>query len=153
MVDILFSQLTAWHWVTICALFLTLEMMLGAGLFLLWLGISALVPALLKSLLPALNTHMQLGIFALTATVSVLDWYAYLKKFPSHNKKVASTLNRRSSRYVGKVLTLETPIVHGKGQIQLEDSFWTIEGPDVAAGQKIKIIAAEGLILKVKPEL
>ncbi len=42
-------------------------------------------------------------------------------------------------------------IEHGSGRIRLGDSEWIARGPDVAAGERVRVSGSEGAILLVEP--
>jgi membrane protein implicated in regulation of membrane protease activity len=140
--------LAAWHWVSLGAVFLILELFLGANFFLVWLAVSAFITALLGVLPSHLTWQTQVLVFALISGVSVALWSIYLKKHPLKHPK--TTLNRRANRYIGTVVTLETAMINGRGKIRLEDSWWSIEGDDLAVGDKVQVIGTHGTVLKVK---
>ena len=45
---------------------------------------------------------------------------------------------------------IDEPIRDGFGRLALGDSVWRIAGPDLAAGQKVRIVGADGAVLKVE---
>jgi membrane protein implicated in regulation of membrane protease activity len=55
----------------------------------------------------------------------------------------------RGQRYVGRVFTLDEPIVNGRGKIRVDDTTWNIEGADLAAGVSVEVTSVDGTILKV----
>ena len=59
-------------------------------------------------------------------------------------------LNRRTEGYVGRVFTLDKPIVDGVGTIHIDDTIWRVRGPDCPAGSRVKIASAEGSNLLVE---
>src|SRR5262249_60393632 len=59
-------------------------------------------------------------------------------------------LNRRAEGYVGRVFTLDKPIIDGVGTIRIDDTVWRVSGPDCPAGSRVKISRAEGADLKVE---
>ena len=59
-------------------------------------------------------------------------------------------LNRRQMGYVGRSFTLNQPIVNGRGKLTIEDTMWEIEGPDLAAGTRIKVTAVKDMTLVVE---
>ncbi len=59
-------------------------------------------------------------------------------------------LNRRQLGYVGHSFTLKEPIVDGRGRLSIEDTLWDIEGPDLPAGTRVTVTAADGPRLKVQ---
>ena len=45
-------------------------------------------------------------------------------------------LNRRAEALVGRVFTLEKPIVDGVGTVRIDDTVWRVTGPDSPAGTR-----------------
>ena len=58
-------------------------------------------------------------------------------------------LNRRTAALIGRVVPLQTAIVHGRGRVQIADAFWDVEGPDLPAGTPVRVLSAEGMTLRV----
>jgi hypothetical protein len=46
---------------------------------------------------------------------------------------------------------LSTPIVAGRGRVQIADAFWDVEGPDLPAGARVRVIGVRGMTLEVRP--
>jgi hypothetical protein len=59
-------------------------------------------------------------------------------------------LNRRAESYVGRIFTLDNPIVDGVGRVRIDDTIWRVTGPDSAAGSRVRIVRAEGANLFVE---
>ena len=59
-------------------------------------------------------------------------------------------LNRRADGYVGRVFTLDKPIVDGVGTVRIDDTVWRVSGPDCPAGSRVKIARADGVSLLVE---
>jgi membrane protein implicated in regulation of membrane protease activity len=88
-------------------------------------------------------------LFAFLAVVSVVigrRLYAGPAMEPADNP----FLNRRQMGYVGRSFTLNQPIVNGRGKLTIEDTMWEIEGPDLAAGTRIKVTAVKDMTLVVE---
>ena len=45
---------------------------------------------------------------------------------------------------------LEKPIAEGRGRIRLDDTTWTVSGPDLPAGARVKVIGSSGGQLTVE---
>ncbi len=45
---------------------------------------------------------------------------------------------------------LDEPIRDGSGRLALGDTTWRVTGPDLAAGAKVRIVEADGAVLKVE---
>jgi membrane protein implicated in regulation of membrane protease activity len=42
-------------------------------------------------------------------------------------------------------------IEHGSGRVHIGDSEWNVRGPDVAAGERVRITGTDGATLLVEP--
>jgi inner membrane protein len=141
------EQLTYWHWFILAAILIILEMF-APGAFLLWIGIAASVVGAVLYFVPGMSWEFQFILFSLAAVGSILAWRGYRSKHPVTTDE--PTLNRRGAQYVGRVFTLDTPIVDGIGKIRVDDSTWKIEGADCPAGTKVKVVGIENTVLKVE---
>ncbi|MNV39034.1 Inner membrane protein YbbJ [compost metagenome] len=63
----------------------------------------------------------------------------------------APLLNRRAEQLVGRVVLLDQDIVAGKGRAKVDDAFWVVDGPDLPAGSAVRVVAVDGMTLKVQP--
>ena len=59
-------------------------------------------------------------------------------------------LNRRADRFIGHEAVIDEPIKDGFGRLALGDTIWRIAGPDLAAGQKVRVVGSDGAVLKVE---
>jgi membrane protein implicated in regulation of membrane protease activity len=143
------TQLDFWHWWVVAFVFLIIEVF-APGVVFLWLAIAAGLVGFLLLALPETSWQIQLIVWAVLSVVAVSSDHAYLKRRPIESDQPA--LNRRGEQYVGRMFTLDEPIVNGLGKIRVDDSTWKIEGDkDLPSGTKIKVTAADGTVLKVEP--
>ena len=147
MMDELLRNLAPWHWALLGIVLVILEI-LAPGIYLLWLGIAAGLVGGLLWLFPELGWQAQFIAFAILSIASVALGRAWLARNPSPTDEL--TLNRRGEQYIGRVVTLEEPIVNGLGKIRLDDTTWKIEGPDCEAGSRVRISGTEGVVLRVE---
>ena len=143
----LFPFLGNWVWFVAAGIFLMLEL-LSPGVFFIWLGIAAAITGIIDNL-HDLPWQGELVLFAFLAVVSVVigrRLYAGPAMEPADNP----FLNRRQMGYVGRSFTLNQPIVNGRGKLTIEDTMWEIEGPDLAAGTRIKVTAVKDMTLVVE---
>lgn len=138
-------HLLYWHWWIIGLALLSLEMLLPTEYVLVWMGFSAIVTGLLAWVLP-LNWQIELVLFGV---LSIVSYFAYRKLRPTIESD-KPTLNRRGHSYIGRVFTLNEPIVNGIGKVHVDDSQWRIAGPDTPAGSRVRVIEADGTTLKVE---
>lgn len=123
--------------------------MLVAGFGLLWFGAAALLVALSTMVFPEMGWIVQLILFSVLSLVTVPIG---LKVFPTHAKDTDEPLlNDRLSQMIGRVAVLEDPIIGGEGRGRFGDTLWRIQGPDLAAGSTIRVIAAQAGVLSVEP--
>lgn len=141
-------QPTFWHWWVLGVLLLAVEMLIPGAIFL-WMGIAAGAVGVLLLMLPALGLKVQLAIFAVLSIVAVALARVYLRRNPLTSDQ--PSLNRRAAQYVGRVLTLNEPIVNGMGSVRVDDSTWRVQGPDCPAGTVVEIVQADGPVLFVRP--
>jgi len=136
-----------WHW-WILALALIIVEMFVPGTFFLWMGISAIAVGLIAWLIPAMGWEFQLMLFAILSLVSIVAWRVYQRRHPDESDQPA--LNRRGEQYIGRVFVLETPIENGFGKVRVGDTLWRVRGADAAAGNRVKVIGTEGVLLLVE---
>ncbi|MES9959155.1 MAG: NfeD family protein [Sedimenticola sp.] len=141
------ENLSYWHWWVAAVVLVILEVF-SPGAFFLWLGVSAGITGLILLLMPDLSWQLQLMLFALFSVVSIIVWHLFLKRHPIQSDQPA--LNRRGEQYVGRLFTLEEPVVNGQGKIRVDDSTWKITGADCMAGTRVRVTGVEGVVLKVE---
>ena len=137
-----------WHW-WILALALIIAETFLPGTFFLWMGVSALVLGVIAWLIPAMGWEMQLMLFAVLSLVSIVGWRMYQRRHPDETDQ--PSLNRRGEQYIDRIFTLETPIENGFGKVRVGDTLWRVKGGDLAAGTKVRVTAADGIVLVVEP--
>lgn len=146
MMDLL-QEATYWHWWVLGVVLIILEI-ISPAVFFLWMGISAGVVGLLVLLFPSMGWEFQMLLFAAFSVVSIVFWRNYLKKHPTESDQ--PKLNRRGEQYVGRLFTLEEPVVNGFGKIRVDDSTWKIAGDDCLEGTKVQVTGVDGVVLKVE---
>lgn len=140
-------QLVPWHWWVAGIILVILEMLAPMG-HTLWLGISAMIVGTLLWLFPGLGWKLQMLIFAVLSILSVILY----KKIIGDKPQITDSpdLNRRADRYIGRVFTIEEPIVNGIGKIKVDDSTWRVSGSDQPAGTTVKVVSVSGSTLQVE---
>ena len=145
----LIASLGAWNWIILGGILLAVEL-IAPGTFILWLGVSAILVGLISFAIDW--SWQEQGVaFAILAIASLVFWWKLVR--PRRHDKEASDqpfLNRRAQGFVGRVFTLDKPIVDGAGTVRIGDSIWRVTGPDCAAGSRVKIARADGAMLFVE---
>jgi inner membrane protein len=136
-----------WHWL-ILGLALAVIEVLAPGTFFLWLGIAAGVTGLAVLAIPGIPWQLQLILFGVLSIVAVVAGRIWLRRHPMDTDD--ATLNRRGEQYVGRIFTVEQPIVNGRGTVRVGDSPWLADGPDLPAGSRVKVTGVAGTVLKVE---
>ena len=142
----MFVTLGTWNWLIFGLLLMGLEL-LAPGVFLFWLGLAALLVGLLSF---AINPswQLQLLMFAVFAAAAVPLWRRLARRDTGASPS-NPFLNKRADALVGRVFTLEKPIVDGAGTVRIDDTIWRVAGPDAPAGSRVRIVRADGASLTV----
>ncbi|MBN9580224.1 MAG: NfeD family protein [Afipia sp.] len=143
----LVAALGTWNWLVLGLVLMGIEVF-APGVFMLWLGLAALIVGLL-SFAVAWSWQAQVIVFALLAAAMVPLWRHLARRGAAASDK--PFLNRRAEGLIGRVFTLETPIVDGVGTVKIDDTVWRVAGPDAPAGLRVKIVSADGASLRVGP--
>jgi membrane protein implicated in regulation of membrane protease activity len=136
-----------WHWWVVAAALGALDMLAQSGFFL-WLGVAALVVGLMVFAFPALPLSTQLLAFAVLSVAAVVAMRTVLKR--TEQVSALPNLNRRGQQYIGQLLFLESPIVNGRGRVRVGDTLWSVEGPDLPEGSRVRVISSDGTLLLVE---
>lgn len=144
------NQNPALWWLGFAIALLVVELLTGTLLFL-FLSAGASLLVLLTWALD-ISAATQAIVFAVAAVVLVAAWRRFR---PNPGDKVeqragAVGLNNRLAGFVGREAVLDEPVANGKGRIRLDDSYWNVVGDDLPAGSRVRIVAVEGMILRVQ---
>ena len=140
------GDLEPWTWLILGLLLVGLET-IAPGVFLLWLGIAAILTGLLDYAF-GLSWQAAFVAFAILSVASVLVGRALTRRGMRGGD---NSLNRRGDALVGRRFRLDVPIVAGEGRIRVDDSVWRVVGPDLPAGQEVTVLRIEGATLTVGP--
>lgn len=146
-----FSGFGMWNWFILGAALLAIEI-LAPGVYLLWLGIAAIITGLVSFLLE--NTGIwvwqtQVLTFLALSIICVLIGRRVFLTSGSHDTD-EPLLNQRERQLVGRTATLEEAIREGRGRIRLGDTLWRVTGPDLPAGTQVRVIEAQSGQLTVE---
>jgi inner membrane protein len=141
-----FVSLGVWNWFILGVLFLLVELA-APGVFMLWFGVAAIMVGVI-SLTVQWGWQAQIISFAVLSIACIPIWRYFARKVESPVDQ--PFLNQRAQGYVGRVFTLDKPIVNGVGSIRIGDTFWRVSGPDLPAGSRVKIAHADGADLVVE---
>jgi membrane protein implicated in regulation of membrane protease activity len=141
----LLSILGTWNWLIIGVVLMGIETF-APGVFMLWLGLAALIVGLLSFGI-VWSWQTQIIVFAVLSIAMVPLW----RNFSRRNARPTDKpfLNKRAEGLIGRVFTLEKPIVDGVGTVKIDDTVWRVSGPDTPAGSRVRIVSADGAMLTV----
>ncbi|TXL76312.1 NfeD family protein [Vineibacter terrae] len=137
-----------WWWWAAAAVLLVCEMALPGVIFL-FLAIGAVLVGVVLLLAPSTGLEIQLLIFAVTSVGAALGLRPILAQ--RLQTKAHATLNARAAALIGQVVTLDEPIINGRGRARVADGSWNVRGPDMVAGAEVRIVRVEGAELVVEP--
>ena len=136
-----------WVWLTLGLVLAGLEMLVP-GVYLIWLAVAAIITGVLTGLFD-LSLPMQVIDFVFLALILAFSAKRFLRDKPIESAD--PLMNRRGARMVGETALVVQAIEHGSGRVHIGDSDWIARGPDVAAGERVRIVGSEGASLLVEP--
>lgn len=134
-----------WNWMILAAILFVLEVT-APGIFFMWFGLAAVATGLIAFALD-IGWQWQLVWFCLLSLAAVLLALKYLRKHPLHSER--PLLNERAVQHIGECFDLIEPIVNGRGSVKIGDSIWRVEGPELPRGARVRVLGADGTVLKV----
>ena len=150
MFDNLVVELGPWSWWLLGLVLLAAELVLP-GFFLVWIGLAGIIVGALSLLFwesAFWVWQVQWLVFAAVAVIVALLGRRY---FYNNNQVTDEPfLNQRGASLVGRTATLGEPISEGRGRIRLDDTYWTVTGPDLPVGTRVKVVASNGRDLTVE---
>ncbi|MER8503931.1 MULTISPECIES: NfeD family protein [unclassified Mesorhizobium] len=152
MFDRIVSELGPWSWMVLGLILLVMEV-IAPGIFMLWIGIAALLIGVVSLLIwdaGFWTWQVQVVAFLVLSLVS-----AYVGKRlvgGRHDETDQPLLNRRGAQMVGRTATLAEPIKNGRGRIKLGDTLWRVSGPDLPAGTQVRVTGAADTDLELTVE-
>lgn len=135
-------------WAVIAVVLIAAEA-IAPGAFLLWLGVAAAAVCLIVLVFPPdVPFVVQAGAFAVLSFLAIR--FLRLRWAGKQRDSDQPALNRRAEQLVNRVVPLMEAIENGRGRVQIADAFWDVEGPDLPAGTRVRIVGARGMTLLVR---
>lgn len=141
------ANLQYWHWWVLGIVCLAIEIFAPGAIFI-WFGASAVFLGFLLLMMPDLTWQVQITLFSALSMLSIISWAQYRKNVPEEN--AYPTLNKRGEELVGRIFTLDEPIINNFGKIRVDDTMWKINGSDAGVGQKVKVVSLDGTVLNIE---
>ncbi|MGH8055210.1 MAG: NfeD family protein [Stenotrophomonas sp.] len=121
---------------------------LAPGAFMLWMGVAAAAVFLTVWAFEGMTVLLQVILFVVLSFVSIQVYRTWFRKRDRQSEQ--PLLNRRAEQLVGRVVVLEQAIADGIGRAKIDDAFWVVAGPDLPSGSRVRVVAVDGMTLKVQ---
>lgn len=144
-------DLSYWHWWAFAVMLAAVEIIVPTT-YLLWPAISAAIVGLAVALIGQFDWRLQVLAFAVLAVVVTVIGSRWWRKQPEAQR--VSGLNARGARYVGRRLHLAKELADGRGQVQIDDTWWPARsesGEALRAGDMVEVVASDGAVLVMRP--
>jgi membrane protein implicated in regulation of membrane protease activity len=141
-----FWNLGAWNWFVVAVALFALESVVP-GVHFVWFGVAAVIVGALGLTLD-IAWEWQLITFAIISCITV--FFARRYAAPDVARSDEPDLNARAIQYVGRVVTVEEAIAHGRGKVRVGDTVWNAQGSDAPQGARVRITGTNGTCLLVE---
>jgi membrane protein implicated in regulation of membrane protease activity len=143
-------QFEWWQWLVGAVAMALLELAVPAFV-LIWFALGALLVALMILVLPLLTLTSQLAIWLVASLAMVFSWFKVFK--PGLHKTRIGTSDANVLGEVGLLARAVAPFEKGEVRFQKPllgtDTWPCIADNAIAAGERVKVIAVEGSMLKI----
>ena len=112
----MFVTLGTWNWLIFGVILMALEL-IAPGVFLFWLGLAALLVGLMLFAFDP-SWQVQILMFAVFAAAAVPVWRRLARSHAASSGN-SPFLNKRADALVGRVFTLEKPILLAASRLQI----------------------------------
>ena len=136
-----------WLWIALGLGLAALEMLVP-GVYLVWLALAALATGALAFVIDV-GLPLQIVEFVFLSLI-----FVYTARRIYGDQPIESDdplLNNRMARLVGQTGAVSHAIEHGEGRVRHGDSEWPARGPELAAGERVRITGFDGGTLIVEP--
>lgn len=141
-----------WMW-AILGIALILAELVVPSFVLIWFGLGALGMAILGFLLPGLSLTVQIFAWLVASVAMVVLWFKLFK--PEIYKSRAGMSDSNIIGEVGLLVREVAPFERGRVRFQKplvgSDVWDCIADQNIASGERVKVLAIEGSLLKVGP--
>lgn len=136
-------QLEQWHWWALCLASMVIAA-LKRGTFTLWLAFASGILGAVSWLTPETPTMYQLMLFVLLMMGGTVVSDYFVKQRPDDPPQ-PEEVRQAGERYIGRLITLETPIVNGFGALTIDGVEWRLRGEDTPIGGQVRVLDADGI--------
>ncbi len=137
-----------WLWMIGGVLLLIAEIIVP-GVFLIWIGIAALVTGMF-AILFGVGLAGELGLFALYSLIAVMAGRRFYAVTGGEGSN--PTLNDRAAQLIGRRVLVVSAVDEDEGRVRVGDSEWSARGGPAKPGERVRITGVEGNCLIVEAE-
>jgi membrane protein implicated in regulation of membrane protease activity len=134
-------------WAAVALLLFAAEA-IAPGAFMLWMGFAAAAVFVGVLVVPGISLLGQVAAFVVLSFISIQIYRTWFRQRARQSDK--PLLNRRAEQLIGVVVPLDQAIVGGRGRVKIGDAYWVVQGPDLAVAVPVRVIAVDGMTLKVQ---
>lgn len=138
--------LGGWAWWVLGLALLAVEVLVP-GIFMVWLGLAALIVGV-GALFVDWPWQFEVVGFVVLATALAFGGRRWERS--RSDTLPPSGINERAQGYLGRVVVLSDAIEHGHGRARVDDTIWRVSGPDLPAGSRVRVTGAKGALLEVE---
>ena len=149
MIERIVAELGPWSWWVLGLILLAAEILMP-GVFLIWIGIAAIIVGCLSLLFwndPFWLWQTQILVFAVLSVGAAVWGRRIMARSGESDEPL---LNKRGESLVGRTATLSEPISEGRGRIKIDDTMWVVSGPDLPVGARVRVVESIGRELRVE---
>lgn len=143
-------ELEWWHW-AVGGIVLILSELALPVFVLVWFGLGALVLALVVAVAPALDITAQLAIWLVVSLAFTGFWFKVFK--PNQHKTHIGMSDAEVVGEIGVLTHAVAPFARGEVRFQKPlvgaDVWPCIADEEIKAGERVRVLAVEGSLLKV----
>ena len=143
--ELLFGNISDWHWLILGLLLIIVELFIWS-VYCLWLGVSAVTIAILINLYPNLSLGDQVLSFVGLSAVTI---FVGKKILPV--KTIDEKLQNNAKKHIGKMAEV-IAVEDGFAKIKVGNSVWQAKGCEMTIGQGVRVVDAKALTLIVEDE-
>lgn len=140
-----------WHWMVL-GLILSLAELAIPSFFIIWFGMGALLVGVVLLVFPTLAPTAQLVSFIVCSVAMTVLWFRVLRNQP-HKSRVGMADDGVVIGETGLLVAAVAPFQRGSVRFQrplLGSDLWPcIADEEIAAGERVRVVAVEGSYLKV----
>jgi membrane protein implicated in regulation of membrane protease activity len=134
-------------WLVLGVIVLICEVLMWQGA-LLMVGIAMLITAgITANAGDDFTGFEQCMAFVTIVTALMALFWRFRKKAPAQ----PDPLNDPALNLIGLVYPLHKAICGAPGEIKINDTLWSVTGPDLSEGAMVEIVAVKGMVLIVAP--